>query len=111
MLEPNFSSRGVRMYDKRHERKQACRKALRHDDRAAVAVLDPPLATGIFMCPVSLKPFCKDECCNPDWSDPRDDEPFDYYDYWDPYDFDPDMRIVVGSFKGYRDSQGNTYRD
>lgn len=109
MNEPNFSPRGVRMYDKRHKRKQACRKALRHDDRAAVVVLDPPLAAGILMCPVSLKPFCKDECCNPEFDDSHDDEPYDYY-YESCFYDDPDSQIVIGSFKGYRDRQGNTYR-
>jgi hypothetical protein len=80
MREPNCSPRGPRLYGHREERKQACREVLRAENRVAIAVQleEEPLVPGLMLCPKSGRAFCREECCEPDWSDPRDDEVFDF---------------------------------
>lgn len=82
MREPNCSPRGPRLYGHREERKQACREVLRAEDPVAIAVQledehELPVAGRLFCTRGGM--FCRQECCNPDWTDPEENEIPDFY--------------------------------
>lgn len=54
--------------------KRLANKTVRRMDAALIAEEDGPLAEGVLFCACCETGFCKEVCCNPDWSDPRDDE-------------------------------------